>query len=85
MSRGEFEEFYKYITACDHEAEDIAVKEKLWENLKETEIEEAMSNAMNIYKIAEYPLTCVNPKVFKGEIPNPWLFGKTDIGGSIPC
>ncbi|HZK52742.1 MAG TPA: hypothetical protein VFC84_00860 [Desulfosporosinus sp.] len=84
MKREEFEEFYAYITIFNLSViegviiEDV--KENFWELLCESSFPIAMRKARETYKILSLPcnLNQLNPKVFKGEIPNPGLFGSAD-------
>ena len=84
MTRSEFEEFYKYITAFTFRDPDLSSKEEFGKVLKDIPLEMAMENARNVYKYLEHSPSMVNPKVFKGELPNPGLY-KNFNNCDLPC
>lgn len=84
MTRKEFEGFYKYITALTVGDQDLTTKEKFRKALKNTPLDTAMTNAMNVYKYLEHSPSMVNPRVFKGELPNPGLY-KNFNNCDLPC
>ena len=84
MTRNEFEEFYDYITRLEHGTTYRATKEFVWQTLKDLPIEKVMMRAKDVYKYLEHSPSLINPKVFRGELPNPGLYRNFN-NCDLPC
>lgn len=53
-------------------------KETYWESLKDLPFDTVMIKAREVYKFFEGPceLNLLNPRIYRGEIPNPGIFGR---------
>lgn len=85
MDRNEFDKFYSYITAVALNDNGEKMKEAHWNALGDMAFDQVMDKAKEVYKSFSCPceLCLLNPKVFRGEILNPGLFGVVIC--QLPC